>query len=107
MRKHAWMQPTESAVSHPAPRLLFFLKKKKIALRYLDKAGYRSVVANDGREVIDIFQTQGPFDLILMDCQVCPDLLTDSLGAATVVDRTKKTQKRNGCILLSTRWMCI
>ena len=42
----------------------------KIALRYLEKAGYATVVANDGVEVINIWNEQGPFDVVLMDCQV-------------------------------------
>lgn len=50
-----------------------FTAPLQIALRYLDKAGYVTVVANDGDEVIKIWKERGPFDVVLMDCQVCPD----------------------------------
>lgn len=43
----------------------------QIAQRFLQWTGLpKAVHAENGREALRIFETQGPFDLILMDCQM-------------------------------------
>jgi signal transduction histidine kinase/CheY-like chemotaxis protein len=42
---------------------------QKLALKMLEKRGIQGVVASNGQEAIELWQTQ-PFDLILMDCHM-------------------------------------
>ncbi|MDJ0838425.1 MAG: response regulator [Acidobacteriota bacterium] len=48
------------------------LINQKVAVKMLSKLGCRVTVAGDGQEALDLLP-QGPFDLILMDCQM-PEL---------------------------------
>ena len=45
------------------------LVNQKVAVRMLEKLGFRAKVVTDGRAVIAAWQAE-PFDLILMDCQM-------------------------------------
>jgi two-component system, sensor histidine kinase and response regulator len=48
------------------------LVNQKVAVRILEKLGYRTDVVNDGRAAVSAWQS-GRYDLILMDCQM-PEL---------------------------------
>lgn len=51
---------------------------QKVMVRMLAKFGHKVTVANDGREAVTIFgalDTNQRFDCILMDIQVCRNLL--------------------------------
>ncbi|EDQ87916.1 uncharacterized protein MONBRDRAFT_26982 [Monosiga brevicollis MX1] len=57
----------------------------QIALRFLDSMGMKDVIlARDGQQAVDKFATEGPFDLILMDCQM-PNL--DGFAATKLIRR--------------------
>jgi CheY-like chemotaxis protein len=51
---------------------------KKVALRILDKLGYRADVASNGREVLEALERE-PYDVVLMDVQM-PEM--DGLDAS-------------------------
>ena len=42
---------------------------QKVAVRTLEKLGYRAQIASNGREALDALES-GEFDLVLMDCQM-------------------------------------
>ncbi len=42
----------------------------QIALKLLQNSGYKIDTANDGKEAVELFLTQGPYDLIFMDLQM-------------------------------------
>ncbi|MGF1776815.1 response regulator [Vibrio nomapromontoriensis] len=43
---------------------------QKVASLHLKKAGYDYVIANDGQQALDTFQSDPNFDVILMDCMM-------------------------------------
>jgi two-component system, sensor histidine kinase and response regulator len=45
------------------------LVNQRVAVRLVEKMGYRAAVVNNGREALEAFRS-GYFDLILMDCQM-------------------------------------
>jgi PAS domain S-box-containing protein len=64
-----------SARTHSDVRILLAednLVNQKVAVRILEKLGYRTDVVNDGRAAVTAWQS-GRYDLILMDCQM-PEL---------------------------------
>lgn len=63
---------------------------QKLAVRLLQKMGVRIVVAQNGREALLLLEQQGPFDLILMDCQM-PEM--DGFEATAAI-RRRETQER-------------
>jgi signal transduction histidine kinase/CheY-like chemotaxis protein len=63
------------------------LINQKVAIRLLEEMGCRVTVASNGHEALDIL-TQGPYDLVLMDCQM-PDM--DGFEATAAI-RTRESQ---------------
>ena len=69
-------QPTrgeEPPLHDDAPRVLLVeddAVNRRVAVHILRKRGCRVEVAGDGRAALEIVQTNGPFDLVLMDCQM-------------------------------------
>ena len=59
---------------------------QKLAVRVLQKQGHTSVVANNGREAIEMWEQQ-PFDAILMDVMM-PEM--DGLVATTEIRQREK-----------------
>jgi len=42
----------------------------KLAVRLLEKRGHKVVVAGNGEEALEMLESQGPFDVVLMDVQM-------------------------------------
>ena len=63
--------PTETLATEPLRILLAEdgLTNQKLAVGVLEHWGHQVVVANDGREAVELWQAQ-PFDLVLMDVQM-------------------------------------
>ncbi|MBS1810998.1 MAG: response regulator [Acidobacteria bacterium] len=59
---------------------------QKLAVRVLQKQGHTSVVANNGREALEMWEQQ-PFDVILMDVMM-PEM--DGLVAASEIRQREK-----------------
>ena len=75
---------------------------QKLAVRVLQKQGHSSVVANNGREAIAIWEQQ-PFDAILMDVMM-PEM--DGLVATTEIrEREKATGKHIPIIAITANAM--
>lgn len=59
--------------SHSSGRVLLVednLVNQKVASLHLKKAGFDYVIAADGQEALELFISQGKFDVILMDCMM-------------------------------------
>ncbi|MCL9777209.1 response regulator [Vibrio methylphosphonaticus] len=57
----------------PAVRVLLVednMVNQKVASLHLKKAGYDYVIANDGQQALETFQSDSNFDVILMDCMM-------------------------------------
>jgi PAS domain S-box-containing protein len=74
---------------------------QKVALRLLEKLGYRVDVAVDGHAVISAWQS-GNFDLILMDCQM-PNL--DGYAATREIRRREGGTRRIPIVALTANAM--
>jgi PAS domain S-box-containing protein len=62
---------------------------QKLAVRLLQKMGGRVVVANHGKEALVLLEQQGPFDVILMDCQM-PEM--DGFEATAAIRRREEQE---------------
>jgi len=51
---------------------------QQVLLGFLEELGYKAVVASNGEEAIEAVQRRGPFDAVLMDCDMP---MLDGLGA--------------------------
>ncbi|WP_038223110.1 response regulator [Vibrio mediterranei] len=59
--------------AHSSGRVLLVednLVNQKVASLHLKKAGFDYVIAADGQEALELFISQGKFDVILMDCMM-------------------------------------
>src|SRR5262249_21624923 len=67
----AW---TTSANAAPGGRRILLAEdnavNQKLAVRLLEKLGYQTVVAANGKEALAVLEQDGPFVAILMDCQM-------------------------------------
>lgn len=43
---------------------------RRVAIGFLRRLGLEPAVARDGQDVLDVLEARGPFDVILMDCQM-------------------------------------
>ncbi|MFW6169183.1 MAG: ABC transporter substrate-binding protein [Planctomycetota bacterium] len=78
------------------------LVNQKLAVGLLEKHGHQVVVANDGREAIDAWQSE-PFDLVLMDVQM-PEM--DGFEAtATILAREEQTNTHTPIIAMTAHAM--
>jgi signal transduction histidine kinase/CheY-like chemotaxis protein len=78
---------------------------QKVAMSMLGKRGHTVVIAGNGKEAVEVFDTQGeqPFDLILMDVQM-PEM--DGLEATRLIrDKEKETGSHIPIIALTAHAM--
>jgi PAS domain S-box-containing protein len=76
------------------------LVNQKLAVRLLERRGHQVVVANNGREAIDLLKRQ-PFDVILMDVQM-PEM--DGYEATTLIRREEQRTGAHIPILAMTAY---
>jgi PAS domain S-box-containing protein len=76
------------------------LVNQKLAVRLLERRGHQVVVANNGREALDLL-TRGHFDCILMDVQM-PEM--DGYEATTAIRREEQTTGKHIPIIAMTAY---
>jgi PAS domain S-box-containing protein len=74
---------------------------QKVALRMLEKLGYRADVASNGFEVLDALRRQ-PYDLVLMDLQM-PEM--DGLEAARLIHQEWSQKRRPRIVAMTANTM--
>jgi signal transduction histidine kinase/ActR/RegA family two-component response regulator len=99
-------QPAVSLVSHPeydSRGLRVLLAEdnpvnQRLAVRLLEQRGYHVVVANTGREALELYKMSA-LDLVLMDVQM-PEM--DGLDAAVAIREYEKVSGRRAIIIALT-----
>ncbi|MBI4903500.1 MAG: response regulator [Acidobacteria bacterium] len=75
---------------------------QKVVCRMLQKAGYLVVLAGDGRQALVEVDRAGPFDVILMDCQMP---VMDGYDATAEIRRREGTTRRTPIIATTANAM--
>ena len=63
------------------------IQNQEIALEFLQKAKIEVTLANNGKEAIDILQSNEGFDAVLMDCQMP---IIDGYEATKLIRKVEK-----------------
>ncbi len=92
---------TERLLAHDLPLDILLAEdnpvNQKVALRYLERLGYRADVAGNGIEVLNTLESR-PYDLVLMDMQM-PEM--DGLEAARQIRRRLPSSRQPRIIALT------
>ena len=97
-------EPAQHAVATVAPRVLVAednVVNQLVAVRLLEKRGYRVDVAADGREAVDMHE-RAPYDAIFMDCQM-PEL--DGYAATREIRRREGSERHTPIIAMTASTM--
>ena len=97
-------EPAQHAVATAAPRVLVAednVVNQLVAVRLLEKRGYRVEVAADGREAVDMHE-RAPYDAIFMDCQM-PEL--DGYEATREIRRREGRERHTPIIAMTASTM--
>jgi CheY-like chemotaxis protein len=68
---------------------------RKLTARLLERAGYRIVVAENGRQALDLMAGRGSVDLVVTD------VVMPKLGGRDLVDQLKRENKMRAALYLS------
>lgn len=93
-------------LNHPRPKVLVVEDNnilRNLLIKWLMKKGFEYREAVDGRQGVDTFESEGPFDVVLLDLSMP---ILDGLGATVEIRRLEKTREsRQPSVILALTGM--